>query len=119
MELNRECPAGFELIADGTCEFRSLYDLYASQDGHGGLRARLPAMRARYTPAQIDLGRYLFFDRMLSVDRAVSCADCHDPDHGFSDGRARSLGFEPPAHDAGPRARRELDRSAPTLWNAG
>ena len=35
------------------------------------------------TLAKIELGRQLYFDRRLSADRTVSCADCHHPDEGF------------------------------------
>ncbi|MBL8857503.1 MAG: c-type cytochrome [Planctomycetes bacterium] len=38
------------------------------------------------------LGRALFFDPILSIDRTVSCASCHDPAHGFADGRVTSPG---------------------------
>jgi cytochrome c peroxidase len=118
--LASDCPPSFEKLADGTCEFRSLYDLYSSVDGHGGLRAKLPAMRARYTAKQIDLGKYLFFDRALSHDQTLACADCHNPRLGFSDGRGRSLGVaQPRAPPGAPGTRRELDRGAPTLWNVG
>jgi cytochrome c peroxidase len=118
--LATDCPPSFEQLADGTCEFRSLYDLYSSVDGHGGLRAKLPAMRGRYTAKQIALGKYLFFDRALSHDQTLACADCHNPRLGFSDGRGRSLGVaQPRAPPGAPASRRELDRGAPTLWNVG
>ena len=32
-----------------------------------------------------ELGRQLFFERRLSADGTVSCADCHKPENGFSD----------------------------------
>ena len=38
------------------------------------------------------LGRALFFDRGMSSDGTVGCVSCHDPEHGFSDPRARSIG---------------------------
>ena len=44
------------------------------------------------TAAKIALGRRLFFDPMLSVDRTLACASCHRPTHGFSDTVARSRG---------------------------
>lgn len=115
-QLSEQCPPSFEKLADGTCAWRSLYELYASADGHGGLRARVPAMRERFTPEQIDLGRYLFFDRLLSRDGSLACADCHQPAKGFSDGRARSLGAFMHGTE---HPRTELDRNAPTLWNVG
>ena len=39
-----------------------------------------------------DLGRALFFDKGMSSDGNVGCVSCHDPEHGFSDPRARSEG---------------------------
>ncbi len=35
------------------------------------------------TRAKIELGRQLYFDRRLSADSTVSCADCHHPDEGY------------------------------------
>ena len=35
------------------------------------------------TRAKIELGRQLYFDKRLSSDSTVSCADCHHPKHGF------------------------------------
>lgn len=37
------------------------------------------------TLAKRELGRQLFLERRLSADGTVSCADCHKPEHGFSD----------------------------------
>ena len=34
---------------------------------------------------QATLGRVLFYDEMLSLDRNVSCASCHNPEKAFSD----------------------------------
>ncbi len=41
---------------------------------------------------KIELGRYLFFDRRLSVNNTRSCATCHNPQFAFTDGYRRSLG---------------------------
>jgi len=40
------------------------------------------------------LGRVLFYDKRLSLNQSVSCASCHQPEHGWSDPRARSVGFD-------------------------
>jgi cytochrome c peroxidase len=106
--LSERCPPGFEL-SKGDCELRSLYQMYGSLEdaGVGGLKTGLPRYRDGYTPQQIDLGRYLFFDPVLSADGTVSCASCHDPDRGFADGLGRSIGAS--GHP--------VPRSAPTLWN--
>ena len=39
------------------------------------------------------LGRVLFYDPKLSANGTVSCASCHQQDHGFSDSRRLSVGF--------------------------
>lgn len=38
------------------------------------------------------LGRYLFYDRRLSINNTKSCATCHNPQFAFTDGYKRSLG---------------------------
>jgi cytochrome c peroxidase len=45
------------------------------------------------TPEKIELGKKLFFDRRLSGDGTMSCAVCHNPDTGYSDGLAISLSY--------------------------
>ena len=60
------------------------------------------------TPAKIELGKKLFFDRRLSGDGTMSCSTCHDPAKGFSDGLPTSLNY--------PTTRNW--RNSPTLINA-
>lgn len=36
------------------------------------------------TRAKIELGRQLYFDKRLSSDFTISCADCHHPDEGYT-----------------------------------
>jgi cytochrome c peroxidase len=45
------------------------------------------------TPAKIELGKKLFFDRRLSGDGTMNCGTCHDPGQGFSDGSTISLNY--------------------------
>lgn len=42
----------------------------------------------------IALGRRLFYDPRLSADSTMSCASCHLPEFGFTDGKAFSLGVD-------------------------
>ena len=44
----------------------------------------LPAVAQALNPAEIDLGRQLFFDRRLSKNETLSCAMCHIPEQGFT-----------------------------------
>jgi cytochrome c peroxidase len=103
------CPPGFELTDGNRCELRTLYQNYESlrYAGVGGPKTGLPAARDGFSPQQIDLGRYLFFDPLLSADGSLSCASCHHPELGFSDGRSRSVGIDGA----------EISRAAPSLWN--
>ena len=107
--LSDHCPPGFEKTTASQCKLVTFYQLYESTQnrGVGGTQTALPAYRDGFTPQEIDLGRYLFFDPALSGDGSHSCASCHHPDLGFSDGRARSIGV----------AGHEVKRGAPTLWN--
>jgi cytochrome c peroxidase len=59
------------------------------------------------TIASVRLGRALFFDPRLSLDRGLSCASCHRPDHAFSDTVALSRGVNG----------RTAPRNAPSLAN--
>jgi cytochrome c peroxidase len=60
------------------------------------------------TVGTIALGRKLFYDPILSKDKTISCASCHNPNIGFTDGRRIALGF---GGQLGVR-------NAPTLLNA-
>lgn len=108
--LSDQCPASFELRS-GQCYLVNRYQFYDSlQDrGVGGTQTGLPAFRDGFSPQQIDLGRYLFFDPLLSKDGSLSCASCHQPALGFADGKARSIGIDGQV----------VKRAAPSLWNVG
>lgn len=45
------------------------------------------------TIEKIKLGRKLYFEESLSIDGTVSCATCHNPLLGFSDGRVVAVGI--------------------------
>lgn len=60
------------------------------------------------TVETIALGRKLFYDTRLSKDNTLSCASCHNPNIGFTDGRAIARGIGGALGI----------RNAPTLLNA-
>src|SRR5437667_5646821 len=43
-------------------------------------------------PAMVALGRALMFDKILSGNRDISCATCHDPAQHLGDGLALAVG---------------------------
>lgn len=59
------------------------------------------------TPAKVKLGARLFHDPGLSGGGTLSCASCHNPALGFSDGLPRAVG----------EGGQALERRSPTLWN--
>ncbi len=48
-----------------------------------------PSNAVAADPRAATLGWRLFFDPKLSVNSAISCATCHQPERAFTDGRAR------------------------------
>ncbi len=47
--------------------------------------------------AKVELGRYLFYDKRMSVNGKESCATCHQQALAFTDGRAGREGHNRPA----------------------
>jgi len=64
-----------------------------------------PSNRVSGKPAAIAFGKALFSSPILSAGRDRSCATCHIPAKGFTDGRPRSIGIA------------RVDRNAPGLYN--
>jgi cytochrome c peroxidase len=87
-----------------------------AQSAPGGLPRGLPAdlfellvpPENPITPEKVALGRRLYFDTRLSADGTVSCATCHDPAKGFSDGRPVAQGI----------GQKKGARNSPTVLNA-
>ncbi len=59
--------------------------------------------------ALAELGRTLFFDPVLSGNNERSCASCHKPELGFTDGNRKSIATD---------FKGTVNRNAPTLVNA-
>ena len=59
----------------------------------------LPAVPTHLDPAEIDLGRELFFDRRLSKNETLSCAMCHIPEQGFTQNELCLLYTSPSPRD--------------------
>jgi len=57
-----------------------------------GLGAILYPQDNPHTAEKVELGKQLYFDKRLSKDDSVSCATCHDPDKGWSNGDTFATG---------------------------
>lgn len=60
----------------------------------------------------VELGRFLFFDNRLSGNESQSCATCHNPELGYSDGLRFSLGA------VGTPGRRNTPHLHNLAWNS-
>jgi cytochrome c peroxidase len=61
------------------------------------------------TQEKVALGRKLFFDKRLSLDGTISCANCHDPLKAFTDQLTTSRGING----------QTTERNSPSLLNSG
>jgi cytochrome c peroxidase len=59
------------------------------------------------TLGKVELGKALFFDKRLSKDQNISCATCHIPELGFTNGLDVATGY----------GMKKGDRNVPTLYN--
>jgi len=100
--LNSVCIVG--ILSSGDVAKAEPYQL----DIPRGLKAvKIPADNP-LTAEKIELGKQLFFDKRLSIDNTVSCASCHDPEHGWSNNDRFATGFK----------KQQGGRSAPTIINS-
>jgi len=53
------------------------------------------------TPAKVELGRHLFYDKRLSGNGTQSCGSCHEQARAFTDGRPVGIGSTGQAHVRG------------------
>jgi cytochrome c peroxidase len=60
--------------------------------GSLGERAEDPTNPVAENPDAVDMGHQLFFDKRFSSNGEVSCANCHNPDSGFTDGEQLAEG---------------------------
>jgi cytochrome c peroxidase len=107
-------------ISDPPAELTLDAQLRQSIGGWGGIAPILPI--APQNPALVDLGRALFFDKILSGNRDISCATCHDPGAHATDALSLPVGTGGTgvglARTLGP-GRQFVPRNAPSLLNQG
>ncbi len=118
LELGKECPPqGFYRDDQGKCRYAIPYR--SGIGSHNGHWLPLASEDQALDPRQIDLGRFLFFDPVLSRDRDLSCAHCHDPRAGLSDGQRRAVGAGGQGVGRNRSGDNRLSHNTPGLWNTG
>lgn len=59
-----------------------------------GLSGLLAPPHNPLTKGKVELGKQLYFDQRISLDGTVSCATCHNPEKGWTDRMATSIGID-------------------------
>ena len=79
-----------------------------------------------FSPARAKIGQLLFYDKILSGNRNISCGTCHHHRFGGADGLSLGVGEGGvgvgPARHAGTgdsRIKKRVPRNASALWNLG
>ncbi len=63
----------------------------------------------KFSESKFQLGRHLFYDKKLSLNKTFSCSSCHNQSKAFTDGRRTSIGSTGENHP----------RNAPSIANIG
>jgi len=77
-------------------------------------------------PAKVQLGKFLFYDKIISGNQNISCASCHHPMAGTGDGLAlpvgeggKGLGVTRDTGTGDDAIHERVPRNAPHLFNLG
>jgi len=74
-----------------------------------------PLPQIKINDAKADLGKRLFFDRRLSGDAGIACADCHKPENGYAHPDALSPGY--PGNGNFRNAPSLINTAHKSVWN--
>ena len=77
----------------------------------------LPQTLPSQSAEQVELGRLLFWDPILSVAQDTACASCHHPDFDYSDGVFASLGTGATGLGSQRTGGLRTTRNSPTVLN--
>ena len=69
------------------------------------------------TAAKVELGRYLFYDKRMSVNGKSSCATCHKQELAFTDGLPRAVGATGEKHPRGAMSLVNVAYNAVLTWS--
>lgn len=90
------------------CSLIAPSPLRAEDDFPLGLKKLIWPKDNQHTAEKVELGKQLYFDKRLSRDDTISCASCHDPKKGWSNGEAFATGVRG----------QKGGRSSPTIINS-
>jgi cytochrome c peroxidase len=76
-----------------------------------------PAPAPSPTGPKVRLGRYLFYDKRMSINGSSSCATCHRQDLAFTDGRAQAIGATDQLHPRSAMSLINLAYNTAFNWN--
>ncbi len=97
---------------------RGEVDLYLVADKKLSNVVRIKVGQAVPTAdAKTQLGRYLFYDKRLSVNNTTSCATCHHQDLAFTDARAQAIGATGQQHPRSSMSLVNLSDAKAFNWN--
>lgn len=82
------------LVYTASCTYSSADDVVIDLQYPSGWPQQYVLPENTLTPARIDLGKTLFYDKRLSRDSTLNCASCHRPSLAFADTLAISPGVE-------------------------
>ncbi|MFQ5790655.1 MAG: cytochrome-c peroxidase [Acidobacteriota bacterium] len=78
-----------------------------------GIDSKFSDLEDPPSPERVRLGRWLYYDKRLSADGAVACANCHRPENAFSEPTPVSTGID---GQKGPRKAPSFINQAWTLY---
>lgn len=118
----------FAVAADAVLN-RQLSEVLESAAFTGRIEEQLEVrLGRRLNAAQADLGRMLFFDRLIGLKLDNTCAGCHSPTNGFGDTQSIAIGIDNNnivgPNRAGPRNQRRTPMILNTafyprlMWNS-
>lgn len=127
------CPNSLTGLAAITLFLASTPQASASSGPQGGGGPNPPAVvdsdyydGGAPLPAKVELGRVLFFDKILSGNLNTSCATCHHSLTGTGDGLSlpigeggRGLGVARDTGTGSDAIHERVPRNAPPVWNLG
>ncbi|MFN8526591.1 MAG: di-heme enzyme [Chloroflexota bacterium] len=68
------------------------------------------------TAEKVELGRFLFYDRRLSINGELACATCHQQARAFTDGQPRAVGATGEVHPRNSMSLTNVGYSPALTW---